>query len=63
MKLNQDKWHFLFSGHKYEILLANERKTKIWGNRQQYLVRNDSDLKFDGIGKFMTLAQRMKIFY
>ena len=63
MKLNQDKWHFLFSGHKSEILLANGGETKIWENRQQNLVRNDSDLKFDGIGKFMTLAQRTKIFY
>ena len=38
MKLNQDKCHFLFSGHKYETLFVNEGKTKIWESKQQKLL-------------------------
>ena len=47
--LNQDKCHFLFSGHKYETLLVNVGETKIWESKQQKLlgVLIDRDLKFD----------------
>ena len=49
MKLNQDKYHFLFSGHKYEKLFVNVVETKIWESKQQKLlgVLIDRDLKFD----------------
>ena len=49
MKLNQDKCHFLFSGHKYETLFFNVGKTKIWESKQQKLldILTDRDLKFD----------------
>ena len=49
MKLNQDKCHFLFSGHKYETLFVNVGETKIWDSKQQKLlgVLIDRDLKFD----------------
>ena len=29
MKLNQDKFHFLFSRHKYQTLIVNVGETKI----------------------------------
>ena len=50
MKLNQNKHHFLFSGHKYETLFVNVGETKIWENKQQKLlgILIDGDLKFDG---------------
>ena len=49
MKLNQDKCHFLFSGHKYEALFVNVGATKIWESKQQKLlgILIDRDLKFD----------------
>ena len=49
MMLNQDKCHFLFSGHKYETLFVNVGETKIWDSKQQKLlgVLIDRDLKFD----------------
>ena len=49
IKLNQDKCHFLFSGHKYETLFINVGETKIWKSKQQKLlgVVIDRDLKFD----------------
>ena len=49
MMLNQDKCHFLISGHKYETLFVNVGETKIWENKQQKLlgVLIDRDLKFD----------------
>ena len=49
MMLNQDKCHFLFSGHKYETLFVNVGETKIWERKQQKLlgVLIDRDLKFD----------------
>ena len=48
MMLNQDKCHFLFSGHKYETFV-NVGETKIWKSKQQKLfgVLIDRDLKFD----------------
>ena len=42
--LNQDKCHFLFSGHKYEMLFVNVGETKIW--------ERDRDLKFDEYGVY-----------
>ena len=49
MMLNQDKCHFLFSGHKYETLFVNVGETKIWESKQPKLlgVLIDRDLKFD----------------
>ena len=49
MMLNQDKYHFLFSGHKYERLFGNAGETKIWESMQQKIlgVLTDRDLKFD----------------
>ena len=50
MMLNQDKCHFLLSGHKYETLFVNIGETKVWESKQQNLlgVLIDRDLKFDG---------------
>ena len=47
--LNQDKCHFLFSGHKYETFFVNVGETKIWESKQQKLLGAliDRDLKFD----------------
>ena len=49
MMLNQDKCHFLFSGHKYETLFVNLGETKTWESKQQKLlgILIDRDLKFD----------------
>ena len=49
MMLNQDKCHFLFSGHKYETLFVNLGETKAWESKQQKLlgILIDRDLKFD----------------
>ena len=46
--MNQDKCHFLFSGHKYETFV-NVGETKIWKSKQQKLFGDliDRDLKFD----------------
>ena len=41
MKLNQDKFHSLFSGHKYETLLVNVGETKIWESKQHIMINND----------------------
>ena len=47
--LNQDKCHFLFSGHKYQTLFVNEEEAKIWESKQQKIlgILIDRDLKFD----------------
>ena len=49
MLSNQDKYRFLFSGHKYEALFVNVGETKIWENKQQKIlgILLDRDLKFD----------------
>ena len=49
MMLNQDKCHFLFSGHKYETLFVNVGETKILERKQQKLsdILIDRDLKLD----------------
>ena len=49
MLLNQDKYRFLFSEHKYEALFVNVGETKIWENKQQNIlgVLLDRNLKFD----------------
>ena len=47
--LNQDKCHFLFSGHKYETWFVNVCETQIWKSTQQKLlvILIDCNLKFD----------------
>ena len=49
IKLNQDKCHLLFSGHKYKTLFVNVGETKIWESKQQKLLGTciDRDLKFN----------------
>ena len=49
MKLNQDKCHFLLSGHKHEMIWANIGQTKIWESRKQKLlgIIIDRNLRFD----------------
>ena len=49
MKLNQDKCHFLLSGHKHEVMFAKIGHSKIWENCRQKLLRIiiDRNLKFD----------------
>ena len=56
--MNQDKCHFLFSGHKYEMLFVNAGQAKIWESEQQkHLgIFIDRDLKFDEY----VLSQRKK---
>ena len=56
--MNQDKCHFLFSGHKYETLFVNAGQAKIWESEQQkHLgIFIDRDLKFDEY----VLSQRKK---
>ena len=48
MMLNQDKYNFQFSRHKYEAFV-NVGQTKIWESKQQKLlgIVIDRDLKFD----------------
>ena len=49
MMLNQDKCHFLFSGHKYETMFVNVGELKIWESKRQKLlgVLIYRDLKLD----------------
>ena len=49
MKLNQDKCHFLLSGHKFEATFSKIGYSKIWENCTQGLVGIiiDRNLKFD----------------
>ena len=49
MKLNQDKCHFLLSGHKHEVMFAKIGQSKIWESRTQKLlgIIIDRKLKFD----------------
>ena len=49
MKLNRDKCHFLFSGHKYEMLFPNTGEVKIWESKEQKVleVLVDRNTKFD----------------
>ena len=49
MKLNQEKRHLLFYGHKHENIWARIGQTKISGSRKQKLlgVEIDSTLNFD----------------
>ena len=46
MKLNQDKCHFLLSGHKHEMIWANIGQTKIWESRKQKLLGIIIDFAF-----------------
>ena len=49
MKLNQDKCHFLLSGHKHEMIWANIGQAKIWESIKQKLlgIIIDRNLRFD----------------
>ena len=49
MKLNQDKCHFLLSGHKHEVMFAKIGHSKNWENCTQKLlgIIIDRNLKFD----------------
>ena len=48
MKLNQDKYHLLISGHKYESVWANIGSCKIWESNNQKLEANiDRNSKFN----------------
>ena len=49
MKLNQDKCHFLLSGHRYEVMFAKIGHSEIWENCTQKLlgIIIDRKLKFD----------------
>ena len=49
MKLNQDKRHFLLSGHKHEVMFAKIGHSKIWESCAQKLsgIIIDRNLKFD----------------
>ena len=49
MKLNQDKCHFLLSGHKHEVMSAKIGHSKIWENCTQKLlgIIIDRNLKLD----------------
>ena len=46
MKLNQDKCHFLLSGHKHEMIWANIGQTKLWESRKQKLLAIIFDRNF-----------------
>ena len=43
MKLNQDKYHLLTSGHKYESVWANIGSCKIWESNDQKLLETNID--------------------
>ena len=49
MRLNQDKCHFLLSGHKHEMIWATIGQTKIYESRKQKLlgIITDRNLRFD----------------
>ena len=49
MRLNQDKCHFLLSGHKHEVMFGKIRHSKIWENCTQKLlgIIIDRKLKFN----------------
>ena len=38
IKLNEDNWHFIISGNKHEIMLANIGESRIWEKEQQKLL-------------------------
>jgi hypothetical protein len=48
MKLNQVKCHFLFAGHKHEVVFAKVGSSKIWESQREKLlgVYLDKDLSF-----------------
>ena len=33
MKLNEDKFHLLVAGHRYETLWPNIRETRVWKSK------------------------------
>lgn len=38
MKLNGNKYHFIISGYKHEIMFANIGESKLWGKGKQKLL-------------------------
>ena len=48
MNLNQDKYHLIISGHKYEEIWAKIGQTKIWKSKNKKLlgVITDCQLNF-----------------
>ena len=42
MKLNQDKCHFLLSGHKHEVMFAKIGHSKIWKNCTKKLLGDET---------------------
>ena len=56
IKLNQDKCHFLVSGHKHESVWAKIGETKIWEGNKQKLLGDivDKNLNFRRyLGKYL----------
>ena len=49
MRLNEEKFHLLISGHKHELLWANIGRSKIWQSEKQKLlgIVVDRNLRFD----------------
>ena len=49
MKLNQDKCHFLLSGHEHEVMFAKIEYSKIWESCAQKLlgITINQNLKFE----------------
>ena len=49
MKLNEDKFHLLVAGHRYETLWANIGETRVWKNKNEKLLglTIDRNLNFD----------------
>ena len=49
MKLNEEKFHLLISGHKHELFWANIGRRRIWESEKQKLlgIVIDRNLRFD----------------
>ena len=59
MKLNQDKCHFLLSGHKHEMIWHNIGQTKIWESRTQKLLGMVIDRNLRFANMFRISAKRL----
>ena len=53
MKLNEDKFHFILSGYKHEIVFADIGESRIWEKGQQKLLGVT-------IGKNLKLKEHIK---
>ena len=49
MKLNEDKFHLLVAGHRYETLWPNIGETRVWKSKNEKLLglTIDRNLNFD----------------